>query len=597
MSTYDPDEKTVRMSAGADDDAVKFSYSAGTMVTTRRLPASDQPAETGDEEEVSYEGRYKILQPIGSGGMGEVYLAEQTEPLRRTVALKLIRGSGMNQDAVARFDVERQALALMEHPCIAKVFDAGLLEDGRPFFAMEFVNGEPITEFCDRRKLPARERLELFCMVCEAVQHAHHKAVLHRDLKPQNVLVTVAESRPVPKVIDFGVAKALALPLTERTHATQFGAVLGTPAYMSPEQAESGGVGVDTRTDVYALGVLLYELLVGALPFEPREGGFEAFRQRIVDEEPQRPSTRLTSLQDRDELALLRGSGPRRLHKELRGDLDWIVMKALEKDRTRRYGSPSEFATDILRYLNDEPVSASPPSPSYRFAKFVRRNRLLSATVAAAWLVVLLFAMVMAQQNQRVAREVLRVEEQRERAEEGERQAETAMSKSSQMLDFVELALNDLFTANWVENDPLQRIRDIESTLQRLRQDAERLFEPGSEELDRIVRLLDGLTDSRELEVQTALRAWRTAWEELDTRAIRRLDQSLEMGRLRLGRVRSGSVDVGVCAISFAGGDAFAECSGVRRIELGGGRIEETPFDRVRLVRNDRAEWVVQELR
>ncbi|MHC4108277.1 MAG: serine/threonine protein kinase, partial [Planctomycetota bacterium] len=285
-------------------------------------------------------GPYHLLQRVGEGGMGEVWLAEQGKPVRRQVALKLIKAGMDTKQVVARFESERQALALMNHPNIARVFDAGETEQGRPYFAMEYVKGVSIIEYCDTHRLRTRDRLELFVQVCEGVQHAHQKGVIHRDIKPSNVLVAIQDDRPVPKIIDFGVAKATEQRLTEKTMFTQLGALIGTPEYMSPEQADLTGLDVDTRTDVYSLGVLLYEMLVGVLPFDSKElrkAGFDEIRRRIREDEPSRPSTRVSTLgESAADSARNRKTDPGTLSRRLRGDLDWITMKALEKDRTRR---------------------------------------------------------------------------------------------------------------------------------------------------------------------------------------------------------------------------------------------------------------------
>lgn len=330
--------------------------------------------------------RYKLLEQIGEGGMGVVWVADQLEPVRRRVALKLIK-PGMDSRAVlARLEAERQALALMDHPNIAKVLDAGTTADGRPFFVMELVKGTPITEFCDARKLTASERLELFVPVCQAVQHAHQKGIIHRDLKPGNVLVALHDEQPVPKVIDFGVAKAIGQQLTEKTIYTGFGALVGTPAYMAPEQAAFNALDVDTRADVYALGVLLYELLVGSPPFEPdriKTAALDEILRLVREEEPPRPSNRLSTSQARASIAAVRQSDPERLTKLMRGELDWIVMKALEKDRNRRYETANGFAADLQRYLAGEAVHAHPPSTAYRFRKFMRKHRVILTTAAA----------------------------------------------------------------------------------------------------------------------------------------------------------------------------------------------------------------------
>jgi non-specific serine/threonine protein kinase/serine/threonine-protein kinase len=324
-------------------------------------------------------GPYKLLQMIGEGGMGEVYLAEQSEPVKRRVALKVVKPGMGTKEVIARFEVERQALAVMDHPGIARVLDAGATETGRPYFVMEHVKGLPITEYCDTHKLPTVERLDLFVALCHAVQHAHQKGVIHRDLKPSNVLVTVPNGHPVPKVIDFGIAKAIGQRLTDRTLATVQGQLMGTPLYMSPEQAEMSGLDVDTRADVYSLGVMLYELLVGRLPLDPDQIPWDAGAIQWVlrETDPPTPSARFGGLgESRPILARLRRTDPGALKAELRGDLDWIVMKAMDKDRTRRYETVNGLALDIRRHLNHEPVLAGPPSAWYRMGKFVRRHSL-----------------------------------------------------------------------------------------------------------------------------------------------------------------------------------------------------------------------------
>lgn len=323
-------------------------------------------------------GPFKILQVLGEGGMGIVYEAEQTAPVRRRVALKVIKAGMDTKEVVARFEAERQALAVMDHPNIAKVLDAGATDTGRPYFVMELVHGVQFTEYCDGEHLPVRGRLELFVSVCQAIQHAHQKGVIHRDLKPSNVLVTERDGAPTPKVIDFGVAKAMGYQLTDRTLVTTYGTAIGTPAYMSPEQAEMSQLDVDTRTDIYSLGVMLYELLVGRLPLDPTEMGMPAFIAKLVlrDSEQFTPSAGFDKLGREIQLiAKRRRVDPTKLRRELRGDLDWIVMKAMEKDRKRRYETANGFALDIQRHLRDEPVLARPPSATYRLGKFVRRNK------------------------------------------------------------------------------------------------------------------------------------------------------------------------------------------------------------------------------
>ena len=325
------------------------------------------------------DGKYRIIEELGKGGMGAVYLAEQVEPIKRRVALKIIKMGMDTQQVVARFESERQALALMNNPHIARVFDAGATPQGRPYFVMEYIPGVPIQEYCDTHRLNTRERLELFLQVCEGVQHAHQKGIIHRDLKASNVLVGIQDDRPVPKIIDFGVAKATARPLTDQAVFTEFGQLIGTPEYMSPEQVEMSGLDIDTRTDIYSLGVLLYELLVGVLPFESKElrsGSYDEIRRRVREIEPPKPSTRLSTREsDTTQAAHSRRTDLPTLVKQLKGELDWITMKAMAKDRTHRYASASELAADIGRHLRHEPVQAGPPGLTYRLGKFIRRHR------------------------------------------------------------------------------------------------------------------------------------------------------------------------------------------------------------------------------
>jgi serine/threonine protein kinase len=341
-------------------------------------------------------GPYKLLEQIGEGGFGLVFMAEQQQPLRRKVALKVLKPGMDSRQVIARFEAERQALALMDHPHIAKVLDAGQTGSGRPYFIMDLVKGLPITAYCDQSQCTPRERLELFMHVCQAVQHAHQKGIIHRDLKPSNVLVTLHDGTPLVKVIDFGIAKALGQQLTEKTLFTGFGQMLGTPLYMSPEQAALSDMDVDTRSDIYSLGVLLYELLTGTTPFDKErfsQVGYDEMRRIIREEEPPRPSTRISTLgQAATTVSTNRKSDPKQLSRLFRGELDWIVMKALEKDRNRRYETAGALAADVQRYLHDEPVQACPPSAWYRYAKLARRNK---ATLSIAGLVLLvLFSVV-----------------------------------------------------------------------------------------------------------------------------------------------------------------------------------------------------------
>jgi len=380
-----------------DDDSIFGASPEGLerfMFEAWQPPEPDQqgqptvPAHMLLEQPGGQIDRYKLLSILGEGGMGIVYLAEQERPVKRQVALKVIKPGMDSKRVLARFEAEQQALAVMEHPHVARVHDAGLTPSGRPYFVMEYVKGAPITEYCDKQRLTIEERLQLFLHVCEAVQHAHQKGIIHRDIKPSNILITIEDEEATPKVIDFGVARAISQPLTERTLYTEEGQLVGTPEYMSPEQADLSNQDIDTRTDVYSLGVVLYELIAGILPFDPqtlREQGMDGVRKVICEEDPQTPSTKLsrTSLEESTQSAQRRGTNPRQLQRRLRGDLDWITLKAMEKDCTRRYASVGELVTDIRQHLNHEPVTAGRPSLVYKAQKFVRRNRAVVIGLAA----------------------------------------------------------------------------------------------------------------------------------------------------------------------------------------------------------------------
>jgi serine/threonine protein kinase/tetratricopeptide (TPR) repeat protein len=368
----------------------------------------------------SIAGKYKLIDELGRGGMGVVYLAEQVAPVKRKVAVKIIKLGMDTKQVMARFEAERQALAMMDHPSIAKVYDAGATETGRPYFVMEYVKGVPITEYCDTHRLNNHERLELFQEVCQGVQHAHQKGIIHRDIKASNILVAIHDNKPVPKIIDFGVAKATAQRLTERTVFTELGQLIGTPEYMSPEQAEMSGLDIDTRTDVYSLGVLLYELLVGALPFDSdalRAAGLGEIQRIIRETDPPKASTRLSSLGDSQaSVALSRSTDLSALRKELRGDLDWIILKAMEKDRTRRYETVNGLAADIRRHLDNEPVLARPPSTSYKLQKMISRHKVGFVFSVVVAVLILGFAIFMTIASVRIAVERDRAEDEAAKA-------------------------------------------------------------------------------------------------------------------------------------------------------------------------------------
>jgi len=353
-------------------------------------------------------GPYRLIRQLGEGGMGQVWLAEQSAPVKRQVALKIIKGGRYDESALLRFNVERQTLAIMDHPAIAKVFDAGSTAEGQPYFVMEYVPGRPITDYCDEKRLSVQERLALFIRVCDGVQHAHQKAIMHRDLKPSNILVVEVDGKPMPRIIDFGIAKAISQQAEDETMVTRAGGMVGTLGYMSPEQADPTVLDVDTRTDVYSLGVVLYELLTGVLPFDAsqwRTKPFHVMLRRLHEEDPPSPSIRLSGDFTSTTTAQCRNTDPRQLESLLRGDLDWITLRALEKDRARRYASPSELGADVGRYLRNEPVVARPASTAYRTKKYVQRHKFGVAAATAMALLLIAFAVMQTIQLRRITRE------------------------------------------------------------------------------------------------------------------------------------------------------------------------------------------------
>jgi len=513
-------------------------------------------------------GRYKLLEKLGEGGCGVVYLAEQEEPVRRKVALKVIKLGMDTKQVIARFEAERQALALMDHPNIAKVLDAGATETGRPYFVMELVKGIRITDYCNQHHLPTAERLGLFTQICQAIQHAHQKGIIHRDIKPSNILVTLHDGVPVPKVIDFGIAKATEQALTEKTVFTALGQFMGTPAYMSPEQAQLSGLDIDTRSDIYALGVLLYELLTGRTPFDAKEllqAGLDEMRRRIREEEPMRPSTRLSTMSDADltKVAQQRRSESAKLARFIRGDLDWIVMKCLEKDRSRRYETANGLARDIERHLDNEPVVAGPPSNLYRFQKLLRRNR--SAFAAAAIAVVVLLTGVGAITWQAVR--ATRAEREQSRLRE---RAQTAQANEARQRSRAEDAASQEAEQRAVAQALAEKNR-INLYAARIKL-AEQTFRDG--DVPRVMELLDSL---RPQEGQEDLRSfdWYYLWQ---------MCHSERLACPNAGRVLSTTFSPDGRMLAFAGDKGTVRlcdaATGTERAQLTGhtGRVGSVAF-------------------
>ena len=559
-----PDEHEAFLNHECGSDESLLSEVAGLLRDHRNAGSflsGEAPAATGletaiarltPEETGGKIGPYKLLQQIGEGGCGVVFMAEQEEPVRRRVAVKVIKLGMDTKQVIARFEAERQALALMDHPNIARVLDAGATDAGRPYFVMELVRGIRITSYCDQNNLPTEARLGLFTQVCQAIQHAHQKGIIHRDIKPSNILVTLHDGVPVPKVIDFGIAKATTgQRLTDKTIFTAFEQFIGTPAYMSPEQAEMSGLDIDTRSDIYALGVLLYELLTGQTPFDAKEllaSGLDAMRRTIREQEPPRPSTRLSTMLAADVTSVARHhqTESAKLTHSISGDLDWIVMKALEKDRTRRYETANGLAQDIQRHLNDEPVTARPASNLYRFRKLVRRNKIAfaaaSAVVAALLIGLGASTWMFFKEKQARERAVAAEQEQgrlRQLAEVQERKATAEASRSTQVAQFLKDMLKGVRPSVALGRDTTVLREILDKTAERIGKDLKDQPEVGADLRHTLGEIYGEIGDDAKAEIlyQEALAMRRKLFGNEDLLVAKTL---ASLARLRISRIGRG---------------------------------------------------------